>query len=200
MTISIARDTYTPPGPEAHFNSPIEAYGAAKALALQATKQFVEKEKPLFDVVNIMPSMVIGRNELNTTKEEIASGTNGSVMGPLLGTKASAPVLGASVHINDVARAHIDALNPSIPGNRDFICSSGGPEGTEWNDVKEIAERHFGKAVSKGTLTLDGTIATRPIRLDASDTEEIFGWKFAGLEQQVKSIVEHYLEHVSDEA
>lgn len=140
--------------------------------------------------------MVIGRNELDTNKEEIASGTNGNVMGPLLGTNFPMPLLGVSVHVNDVAKAHIDALNPRIPGNRDFICSSGGLDGTVWNSVKDIAKRKFGKAVAEGHLTLDGSVPTRVIHLDASETEEIFGWKFLDLEAQVESVVEHYLEHV----
>lgn len=177
----------------------MEAYGAAKALALKATERFIETERPSFDVVNIMPSMVIGKNELNTKKEEVASGTNAIALGPLFRDKSPMPVLGVSVHVNDVAKVHIDALNPAIPGNRSFICSSGGLEGTEWNYAKDIAKRHFSKAVSDGYLPLEGDVATRPIRLDASETEQAFGWKFAGFEYQVKSVVEHYLELLAAE-
>ncbi|KAH6999342.1 hypothetical protein EDB80DRAFT_883696 [Ilyonectria destructans] len=187
-------DTYIPQGTDIHFDLPIQAYGVAKALALAATEKFIEEEKPHFDVINLLPSMVIGRNELNIRKEEVASGTNNSVMGPLLGSKSEIPTLGASVHLNDVARAHIDALNPSIPGNRNLICSSGGLQGTTWDDAKGIARRRFSKSVADGVLTLDGTFPTRPLRLDASETEEAFGWKFAGFEDQVQSVVEHYLE------
>ncbi|KAH8658986.1 hypothetical protein BGZ61DRAFT_567156 [Ilyonectria robusta] len=194
-----AQDTYTPSETETNFDLPIQAYGAAKALALAATKRFVEEEKPSFDVVNILPSMVIGRNDLNTKKEAVSSGTNNSVMGPLLGTKTEMPTLGVSVHVNDVARAHVDALNPSIPGNRNFICSSGGLDGTTWDDAKNIAKRCYGKSVSDGVFTLDGTAPTRPIRLDASETEKVFGWKFTGFEDQVKSVADHYLELLAAE-
>ncbi|KFA55424.1 hypothetical protein S40293_09834 [Stachybotrys chartarum IBT 40293] len=189
-----AQDTYPPPDPENSFDSPMQAYGASKALALAATERFVVEENPAFDIVNILPSMVIGRNELSMTKEQVASGTNNNVLGPLLGIKAQTPTLGVSVHVNDVARAHIDALNPSIPGNRNFICSSGGLEGTTWDDVKEIAKQSFSKSVSDGVFTLDGTLPSRPIHLDASETEKVFGWKFSGFKSQVESVVEHYLE------
>ncbi|KAH7118358.1 hypothetical protein EDB81DRAFT_848094 [Dactylonectria macrodidyma] len=193
------QDTYPPPDADAHFDLPIQAYGVAKALALAATHQFVAEEKPSFDVVNLLPSMVIGRNELNTTKEEVASGTNNNVLGALLGSKAEMPTLGVSVHVNDVAKAHIDALNPSIPGNRNFICSSGGLEGTTWDDAKEIAKQRFSKAVADGVLTLDGSVPSRPLRLDASETERVFGWKFAGFEDQVQSVTDHYLELLAAE-
>ncbi|KAF6787091.1 3-beta hydroxysteroid dehydrogenase [Colletotrichum sojae] len=194
-----ARDTYDPPEPDTQFQSSLQAYAAGKALALKATERFIDEEKPSFDVVNIMPSMVIGRNELNATKEEVAGGTNNNVLAPLLKTALPLPVLGVSVHVNDVARAHIQALDPDIPGNRSFICSSGGLEGTKWNDAKEIARRCFDRAVSDGLLPLEGNTMTRPIRLDASETEQIFGWKFLGFEEQVKSVVEHYLELLAAE-
>lgn len=194
-----AQDTYTPSETETDFDLPIQAYGVSKALALAATKRFVEEEKPSFDVINILPSMVIGRNELNTKKEAVSSGTNNSVMGPLLGTKTEMPTLGVSVHVNDVARAHVDALNPSIPGNRNFICSSGGLDGTTWDDAKNIAKRCYSKSVSDGVFTLDGTVPARPIRLDASETEKVFGWKFTGFEDQVKSVADHYLELLAAE-
>ncbi|UPL02076.1 hypothetical protein LCI18_013010 [Fusarium solani-melongenae] len=188
------RDTYIPDESDTHFDLPIQAYGVAKALALAATYKFIEEEKPHFDVVNLLLSMVIGKNELNARKEEVSNGTNNGVMGPLLGTKSEMPTLGASVHLNDVARAHIDALDPSIPGNRNFLCSSGGLQGTEWDSVKDIARRRFSKAVAEGVFTLDGTFPTRPLRLDVSETEKAFGWKFADFEDQVQNVVEYYLE------
>ncbi|WQF78909.1 Putative NAD-dependent epimerase/dehydratase, NAD(P)-binding domain superfamily [Colletotrichum destructivum] len=193
-TTFTARDTYDPPGPDSVFESPFQAYGASKALAFKATERFVAEKKPSFDVINIMPSMVIGKNELNATKEAVASGTNNNIMAPLLGIDTPSPVLGVSVHVDDVAKAHIDALRPDVPGNRNFICSSGGLQGTEWNSVKSVAAQLFKKEVSDGILPSNGSIPTRPIRLDASDTEEVFGWKFQGFEEQVKSVVQHYLE------
>lgn len=154
-------------------------------------------KKPHFDVINVLPSVVIGANELNTAKEEVSKGTNVNVMGPLLGTKANIPDIGASVHVNDVAKAHVDALNPSIPGNRNLLCSSGGIQGVEWDDAKEIVKRLFPQQVSDGVFPLDGTLPTRPVRFDASETERLLGWKFVGFEAQVKSVAEHYLELAS---
>lgn len=144
-----------------------------------------------------MPSMLIGKNELNTKKEEIVGGTNGVVLGPLTGVKSDMPLIGVSVHVYDAARAHVDALNPSIPGNRRLMCSSGGLQGTIWDDAKEIVQRLYSKQVSDGLLPLGGTTPSRPIRLDSSETEQLLGWKFAGFEEQVKSVVDHYIELAS---
>lgn len=174
----------------------MEAYGLSKAAALAATERFIWEEKPDFDVVNILPSMIIGWNELNRKAEDVAKGSisNATALNILLGKKSEAPALGVSVHINDVARMHIDALKLSVAGNRNYICSSGGVAGTTWDDVKDVARRHFSEAVEDGRLSLEGGQRSRPIHLDTSETEEAFGWKFASLEEQVKSLAGHYLE------
>ncbi|KAG9258099.1 uncharacterized protein F5Z01DRAFT_670749 [Emericellopsis atlantica] len=189
-----ANDAYTPTSLDGPFANAMDAYGVAKAGAHAATARFIEEEKPAFEVVNILPSMVTGKNELNRTPEDVGKGSNGSTLGILLNNKNEMPSLGATVHINDVARAHIDALNPAFKGNRNYLCSSGGLDGTTWEDAKEIVRRNFPKAVADGTLPLEGTQPSRPLRLDVSETEKTFGWKFANYEEQVKSLVEHYLE------
>lgn len=172
----------------------MDAYGISKAAAFAATERFVATENPRFEVVNILPSMVTGKNELNRTPEDVGKGSNGNTMGVLLSNKSGMPALGVSVHINDVARAHIDALNPALKGNRNYLCSSGGVEGTTWNDAKDIVRQHFPKAVADSILPLEGDLPSRPIRLNSSETEEAFGWKFSSFEEQVKSVAGHYLE------
>ncbi|OAL45527.1 NAD(P)-binding protein [Pyrenochaeta sp. DS3sAY3a] len=195
-----ANDTYPPPDVTGHFIAPIEAYAVGKSHALAASERFVENEKPQFDLISILPSMVIGKNELSTSKGQIEASTNSVVIGPLIGRRAEMPSLGASVHLHDVARAHIDALDPSIPGNRRLLCSSGGPKGTRWDDAKEIVRRRYKKQVSDGLFTLTGTSPTRPLRLDSSETEKVLGWTFIGFEEQVQSVVDHYIELASTES
>ncbi|EXA31060.1 hypothetical protein BFJ63_vAg16608 [Fusarium oxysporum f. sp. narcissi] len=188
------RDTYTPTNLNGPFANAIDAYGVSKAAALAATERFMQEEKPHFEVVSILPSMVTGKNELNRTPEDVGKGSNGTTLGVLLNNKSETPSLGVSVHVNDVARVHIDALDPAIQGNRNYLCSSGGVEGTTWEDAKDIVRRNFPKAVGDGIFPLEGSQPSRPIRLDSSDTEEALGWKFASFEEQVKSVAEHYLE------
>ncbi|KAM0261236.1 hypothetical protein ACHAPA_009872 [Fusarium lateritium] len=191
------RDTYTPTNLDGPFANAMDAYGVSKAAALAATECFKQEEKPHFEVVSILPSMVTGKHELNCTPEDVGKGSNGTTLGALLNNKSDTPSLGVSVHVNDVARVHIDALDPAIQGNRNYLCSSGGLEGTVWEDAKEIVRRNFPKAVADGIFPLEGSQPSRPIRLDSSDTEEVFGWRFASFEEQVKSIAEHYLELVA---
>jgi hypothetical protein len=144
-----------------------------------------------------MPSMIIGRNELVTKKEDITNGTNGIVMRPILGAREASPMIGASVHLDDVAKVHVQALDPSIPGNQSFICCSGGLEGTVWDNALGIVKDLFVAEVADGTLPLGGTQPTRPIKFDVTNTERTFGIKFQGYGAQVRSVVNHYVELVS---
>lgn len=109
--------------------APIHAYAVGKSHALAASELFVKNEKPQFDIISLLPSVIVGKNELHTTKEEVVASVNSVILGPLLDRKAEI-LLGQSVHVNDVAKAHIDSLNPSIPGNTRLMVSSEGIQGT----------------------------------------------------------------------
>ncbi|PQE17532.1 hypothetical protein CJF30_00009508 [Rutstroemia sp. NJR-2017a BBW] len=188
-----ANDVCDPPPPTSHFDLPVQAYAASKSLAYAATQRFMNERKPHFDIINILPSMVIGKNELSRSKKEVTKGTNNTFLASLLGVRSALPQPGASVHVNDVARAHIDALNPSISGTQNLLCSSGGLEGTTWDDSKDIVKRLYSKELLEKYFTLDGVTPTRPVRVDSSETERLLGWKFAGFEEQIKSVVDHYI-------
>ena len=57
-----------------------EAYAASKVGALLATEDFVKENNPGFDVISLMPSFIIGKNELVTDVKDVMSGTNGAAL------------------------------------------------------------------------------------------------------------------------
>lgn len=77
------------------YPSDFHAYNASKVSALRATEAFVRDRNPGFDVTNIHPSFVIGKNELITDAKDITIGTNGAAMAVVLGNKPETPVVGA---------------------------------------------------------------------------------------------------------
>lgn len=99
------RDSRTPfeSGP---YPTDFHAYNASKVAALEATDAFVRDQKPDFDIVNIDPSFVVGKNELITDVKDITLGTNGAALGVALGNKLPYPVFGASVHVDDGNSPH----------------------------------------------------------------------------------------------
>jgi hypothetical protein len=67
-------------------------YLDSKVRALAAIHEFVAEKKPQFDIINIMPSFIIGKSELVTDTTDFFNGTNKVVLSPVLGIKAHVPV------------------------------------------------------------------------------------------------------------
>jgi len=110
------------------------------------------------------------------------------------------PLVGAPVHVGDVARAHVEALDERIEGNRDYVLSSDGPEGIEWDDGIAVAAKIFPDAVGKGLLKLGGGMPTQKWRVDSRATEEAFGWKCRSFEETIGGLVGQYVELAEKEA
>jgi nucleoside-diphosphate-sugar epimerase len=179
--------------PTAPYPNTAVAYLVSKTLALNATEDWLDEHKPKFDVVHIYPSYVTTHNELVTDVEGAYHGSNRVVMGAITGQELGG-VTGASVHLDDVAAAHVAALNPSLKGRRDFIVNSEGLRGTRWEEAWGYLERDpkFKEAIEKGWL-IKGHIKAVPIQIDASETERVLGIKFKSFEEQVKSVASGYV-------
>jgi nucleoside-diphosphate-sugar epimerase len=161
---------------------------------LVATKEFTKEKKPEWDVINIMPPFVIGDNEMVTDPKKISDNTIAAAMVQVLGGDSGwGAVPSTSVHVADVARLLVEALNPKIEGNQSFLAVSEGERGTVWADAIEIVNRHFPEAVKKGILPNNGVALTKRTKVDASRTEKVFGFKFQSYEEQVKSVARQYL-------
>ncbi|KAL6886246.1 hypothetical protein HDV57DRAFT_382557 [Trichoderma longibrachiatum] len=177
------------------FTNVIDAYGASKSAAFNETKKFVAEKNPHFDVIHILPLYVIGRDDTVTTAEQIVKGTNRILMGPLLGTLRP-PIPGAPVHLDDVARLHVLTLDPKVKGNQDFLAGSHSLEPFDWRDSINIIKKHFPQAVADGIFKFDVVeqLVTLKTQVDSTKAEKLFGFKFKRFEEQVVSVVGHYLE------
>jgi hypothetical protein len=192
-------DTYQIPFPAGPYTHPFEAYAASKVRALVATKEFVEQKKPEWDVINIMPSFVVGDNEIITNPKLISDGTVSAAFAQVLGGDSGwGNVPSTSIHVADIARLHVDALNPKIEGNQSFLAVSEGERGTRWEEAIDIVNRNYPEAVKKGILPNNGKAATKRTKVDSSRTEKVFGFQFKSYEEQVKSVVEQYLTLVGE--
>jgi nucleoside-diphosphate-sugar epimerase len=188
-------DTYQIPYPAGPYHHMFEAYAAGKVRALVATKEFLADKKPEWDVINIMPAFVIGDNELITDPEKINDGTVAAAFAQVLGKDSGwGAVPSTSIHVDDVAELHLRSLDPKIEGNQSFLAVSEGERGTVWSDAVEVVNRNFPEAVKKGILPNNGLALTKRTKIDASRTERVFGIKFKNYEEQVKSVVEQYLQ------
>ena len=177
------------------FDNLFAAYGASKVAALNATEEYIQTQKPHFDINHIGPGFVIGENELARSRAEVVGGTNGAALGHVLGSD-SGPTPSTSVFIDDVAKMHVLALNPKIPGGQFFLGVSASSN-TRWEDSFDIVKKHFPAAVEDGTFPLNGKNPTKRLIFDNEYTKRTLGIEFAGFEEQVKSVAKQYLESVN---
>ncbi|OCL04145.1 NAD dependent epimerase/dehydratase [Glonium stellatum] len=173
----------------APYDSEFAAYAASKVAALAAAETWVRDQQPDFDVVHLHPSFVEGRNEIALSAREALKGTNALVLGIALGKRFDS-IASATVLLEDVARAHVGALMPHVEGGRSYVLS----QSTRWERVREVVAREFPEAVQKRVLPNCGNAETHVVEIEVGDTEEAFGFRHAGLEEQVRSVVGHYLE------
>jgi len=174
---------------EGPYSSEFSAYSASKVAALAHAEAWLAHNRPAFDVVHLHPSFVLGRNDSATTVADALAGTNSVVLCMLLG-KRFGPYAGASVHVDDVARAHVIALDPTVPGDQSYILS----RPARWNDARDVAKREFPSAMESRLLVAAGNVDTIELPIDASVTERMFGFKHIGFEEQVKSVVGQFLD------
>jgi len=162
--------------------------------ALNATDRFLKNEKPLFDMMNIIPSFFIGRNEIVTDTKDFLTSTNTIAFAPVLGQVSDFANPGTTIHVNDVAKAHVLVLDPKIKGSQNFGMQSGKVDGNIWESSIDIVKKHFPDAVKDGRLPANGKQPTKRLLYDTSRTEQVFGMKFKSYEEQVVSVAAHYLE------
>ncbi|KAK0100375.1 hypothetical protein ONS95_008329 [Cadophora gregata] len=181
------------PIPTGPFPSPFHAYDAGKIAALAAADEYAADPKTKFDILTILPSFVLGKNELVTKASDLASGSNGPVMGLVLGNTSDISLVSSTVHVDDVAFMHIKAFDPVVPAGT-YVTNSEGYSGTLWQNAARIVAEAFPDAVMKGLLKVDGVQPSLSTRLDGSASEKAMGFKFQRFDEQVKSVVGQYLE------
>lgn len=185
------------PDPAALVNL-FQAYAASKTTALNEVEKWMKRERPLFDVVHVHPSFVMGRDELQNSRQHLRSqGTNKYIINVAVGVENALPVASATVHVQDVARVHVGALRLTVPGNTSYVVTSnsspGRHNGSNYNEVSKIVAKHFPDAVSAGLLPNNGRQPFNVVKFDASPTEKVFGFRHLSWEEQVKEVIEQYL-------
>lgn len=174
----------------------LAAYAASKALAFEATKEWMAKHKPSFDLITIEPVFVLGRDDTATRPEDLFRGPNGTLLGPLVGHPQPEPTMCCPVHVDDVALMHVRSLDPAIPGNEDYLSNSHSLENMEWEQSFDIIKKHYPKECAEGIFKVDTTERPKSlkVRIDSTKAEKTFGITFKSFEEQVLSIAGQYLE------
>ncbi|TVY36655.1 NAD-dependent epimerase/dehydratase [Lachnellula occidentalis] len=182
------------PNYEGPVDSVFPAYCASKIATLNATDKFVIDHNPSFDIINIFPGFVHGRNELAKDVKELLDGSDGLLLATILGQTSQIPRLSGTVHVDDVAKVHLLALSESVQGGQDF----GVTVPAVLDDAFDYVKKAFPKAVENGIFKR-GSQPTLQINWNASKTESVFGFKFQPYETQVLDVAGQYLELLGEE-
>lgn len=176
------------------YSNAWDGYAASKIAAYNASWKWMEKQKPQFDLINILPGPIVGAGDFFASQEDIASSMNKAIIAVLTGTDGIGPFAANTVHVQDVANLHVWSLKPEIKGNQNFLAASGGLHGAEWDDANYIARAYFPEKVGDGTFKLCGNQPTRKVKVDAYRTEKTFGFTFMPFEEHVRDIAQQYIE------
>lgn len=197
--VTIGEDDWNPQtyeevsGPHATL---YDAYCVSKKLAEQAVWKFA-KENPEISVASVLPTAIYGpggRGQVLTTP---AGGTNAFIYTLIQGPRGrplhdQKPYITSFAHVNDVARAHILALNvaPSAKPNR-IIISAGKFTWKEAVDylAKKRPELKDRLPVVKGTEKVYDTVT-----YDSSSAAKLIGLtEYISWEETLESTIDDIL-------
>lgn len=179
-----------PPPPRAldlERDSRFEWYLTSKSAATNMVDDYVANNKSRhFSIVNVHPGWVLGPNPLAHNKQEGLNGSN-MVLGWLFvpikfnmfygvsDEEPPVPLSSEVVHIDDVAEAHVSALNrDKVPGEyKNYILAGQSPYGIcksgclvvsfsvlrstlAWESAGDIVRKHYPEEVKSGKISIPG--------------------------------------------
>lgn len=179
--------------PEEATLNPSNGYRASKTFAEKAAWDFVEKEKPSFDLVTMNPPMVFGPvvhhlnalDSLNTSNERIRDFIQGKQK-----EEKDLPVTPIPIWIDvrDLALAHVKAIEtPDAGGKRFFVVSS---EYFSNRDILNIIRKHFPEYADKlPAESVKGGEAPEFAKIDNLRVKGLLGQDFTKFETSMVDLV-----------
>jgi nucleoside-diphosphate-sugar epimerase len=170
--------------PQNPAGTPMQLYRASKLLANNATWEFRAATKPQYALVTLHPAFVYGHNLVQTSADEISGGSNGNLWSLIMKGSPGAPTTG--VHIQDVAEAHIKALDPKIVDGSKYLLA--GPKKTEAEISRIIHELY----PNSGALINEDTHGTA-FPTDTTKAETELGIQWRSFEKMVCEVMDQQL-------
>ena len=179
------------------FPTAAQAYGVSKVLAHTAGTDFIKENNVHFDLIRVLPSYIHGANELYTSAEAMRDpavlGSNEGIRLTALGVKAGHPRITHQVYLDDVAKSHVLALKAGVENGDNLLVAGHGGVSVPWNDIASAVKKLFPDAVAKGISNPKVEDESVGAKDDVASTEIALGFKFAGPDEMVRSIVGQYI-------
>lgn len=171
-----------------------QVYRASKTLAEKAAWEFVEKEKPNFDIATINPPLVLGPivhylnslDAINTSNKRIRDMIQGT-------TKDKLPPTGVFiwVDVRDVALAHVRAIEVPEAGGQRFLVTAGHYSN---KDIADIIREAYPQLESKlPPKDAPSDMPADVYGIDNSKSTGVLGLKYLPLKESVSDTVKSLL-------
>jgi len=154
------------------------AYMASKKLAEKASFDFIEKEKPHFDIVTLLPSFVFGPAEAVAETTGDISSLQRINKHITIKTDIEAPSpIQHQVDVRDVALAHVLAFETPIASNQRYLITEGP---FSYHEIVEVAHKEFpGKTKAPPLTAPPPPLSLFPYMIiDHSKSERELGLKY----------------------
>lgn len=170
---------------------PGTTYRVSKTLAEKAAWDFVEKERPGFDLATINPPFVFGPVVHHMSSLADVNTSNGNMVALIVGRwKSEIPPTGVHLwaDVRDVAKAHVAAMErPDAGGNRFFVTAGHFSN----KEIVPIVRKNFPQLADKlpedgveGGDYPDGSV-NNIYKYDNSKATKVLGIEWISLEQSV---------------
>lgn len=177
---------------EGNAQSPaLNAYRASKTLAERAAWEFVEANKPSFDLATINPPLILGPIIQQCSGPDSLNTSAKNVWTLLHGGK---PTAGCAVDVRDAAKAHVEALLRPDAGGQRFAPSIGM---YTWQQVADIirATKVPIPEEWRNKTTKDVGDSVSRVELDGSKTERELNVQYHSLKQCIEDTLISFIDY-----
>ncbi|GAA6018687.1 hypothetical protein JCM11491_001261 [Sporobolomyces phaffii] len=179
---------------------PSQAYRASKTLAERSAWDFIEKEKPAFDIATINPPLIFGPIIHQVPSPDKLNTSVNNFFQFLIGKKdaeAAVASFGSLVDVRDVAKLHIEALVTEGAANERFSVSN-----TD-SSYQPLLDIFFDKGSSTLHEAFPNAEKGKPgepkpekvNKIDNSKARKTFGWEPISVEKTVLDMAESLAEY-----
>lgn len=174
------------------IENPPAGYRASKTFAEKAAWEFVEKEKPNFNIATMCPPLVLGPivhylnslDALNTSNQRVRDFMMGKA-------KDEIPPTGVFVWVDvrDLALCHVRAIEKDEAANKRFFITAGYFSNREIADIIAKSFPQYKDALPSSSTPGGDYPQEGVYKFDNSQTTKLLGIKFRGLDESIVDTV-----------
>lgn len=164
------------------------AYRGAKKFAEKAAWQFIEEEKPNFDLVTLCPSMTFGPVVHPVTSPDQLNETNAMLWRIAQGQPLATARVPFWIDVRDLAKAHVEALLRPSAGGKRFI--PGAEERFSYDLAAGVIEEEFEWA--RGNVRREEQVVDVSCGIDGEGAARELGLEYRGFRESVVDLIRQF--------